>query len=62
LLDQLNQQLLRIRQLLDGDTDQAAEGVLAPLGAYAEAEARIAVELASVAPLAEPNRFSKRTV
>jgi hypothetical protein len=56
--DEWRAQLLRTRQLLQGSEDEAAEGVLAPLGAQAEVESRIVAALAGEAALAEPERFS----
>jgi hypothetical protein len=54
---ELEEQLLRTRQLLDGSEAEAAEAVLAQIGGDADAEARIAAELAPHPPLAEPDRF-----
>ncbi len=57
LVDQLAEQLDRTRQLLTGNPEEAAEAAISRLGAEAETEARIAIELAAVAPLADPERF-----
>jgi hypothetical protein len=57
LRNELQEQVLRTRQLMDGDVDEAAEAVLAPLGDRTEIEERIAAELAAETPLADPDGF-----
>lgn len=57
LLDQLTDQLERTRDLLTGSPEEAAERALNALGGQAEAEARIAADLATRVPLAQPARF-----
>lgn len=57
LLDDLTEQLERTRRLLTGSPAAAAEQALARIGGDAAFEARIAVELAEGAPLAQPARF-----
>ena len=57
LIDDLAEQLDRTRRLLTSSPEATAEAALARLGAEAEAEARIAVDIAATAPLAHPDRF-----
>lgn len=57
LTDQIVGQFDRTRQLLSGNSEEAAEAVIARMGAESGAEARIAAQLAVTAPLADPERF-----
>ena len=59
LVDELTAQLERTRRLLRGETEEAAEAALARFSGQAEVEARIAAELAAIAPLAQPDRFGE---
>jgi hypothetical protein len=53
----LSEQVLRTRQLLQGNDEEAAEGVLAPLGGQTQVEEQIAADLAADTPLADPDGF-----
>ena len=57
LLDDLTDQLERTRRLLTSSPERAAEEALASFRGEIEAEARIAAELATTEPLADPARF-----
>ena len=59
LLEGLTDQIDRTRGLLTGSPDAAAVRALERMGREAEAEARIAAELAVRAPLAQPDRFAE---
>lgn len=57
LVDKLTAQLETTRGLLLGDPEGAAERALDRMGGQAEAETRIAAQLAMRQPLAQPERF-----
>jgi len=57
ILDELTGQLDRTRRLLMGSPEEAAELALERMGGEDQQDARIAVELASIAPLADPGGF-----
>lgn len=57
ILDEFTDQLDRTRRLLTGSPEEAAELALDRFGGEIEVEARIAIELAVLEPLAHPERF-----
>ena len=57
ILDEFTDQLDRTRRLLTGSPEEAAELALDRFGGEIEVEARIAIELAVLEPLAHPGRF-----
>ncbi len=57
LLDDLTEQLDRTRRLLTSNPERIAESALASFRGEAEAEARIAADLAVATPLADVERF-----
>jgi hypothetical protein len=59
LLEDLTAQLERTRQLLTGSPEAAAARALHLLGGQREVEARIAMDLAARAPLAQAERFGE---
>ena len=57
LLDDLQEQLLRTRQIILDSPESAAEAALDQFGSDSEADAKIATALADTTTLAEPDRF-----
>lgn len=57
LLDDLAEQLDQTRRLLTSSPEATAEAALTRFAGQAEAEARIALDLAAMSPLARPDQF-----